>query len=75
MYHFKVLSLSVRAVQINHLGKVIISSKILYGDAGSWVVINEATNERTTWSDIEFRRNFEPADIFAEEYLKNAIKK
>jgi len=74
MYNFKVLSSPVRAMQINRSGEVIMDDKKLCGDVGYWVVISDA-GEQTVWSDEEFRKNFEPADAPATEYLRQAIKK
>ena len=72
MYKFKVLASIVEAVQINKSGEVIINGKKYLGDAGSWVVIDHH-GDQSTWSNEEFRKNFEPYDALAANYL-NGIK-
>lgn len=68
MLRFRLLTTEVRAVQVGADGTVEIDGHVLYGDATNWVVI-DAQGLQTTWSDPEFRANFEPADEEAEKYL------
>ena len=68
MLRFRLLTTEVRAVQIGADGTVEIDGHRLLGDATNWVVI-DAQGFQTTWSDPEFRVNFEPVDEEAEKYL------
>lgn len=71
MHKFRLLQLEVRAARIGPDGHVEVGGRELVGDAGAWVVTGEDGGV-TVWTDVEFRRRFEPADDAARAYLARA---
>jgi hypothetical protein len=71
-HRFKSLSKDVLAAQIGPDCSIMIDNEILYGDPGTWIVIDELW-ERSLWSDRDFRQSFSPADADAQDYFNSTI--
>ena len=68
MHRFKSLTVEVQAARVPAGGQITIGGFDLIADSGTWIIIFE-DGRRTTLTDAEFRKAFEPVDEEAAAYF------